>query len=146
MSLYLNCFFSPRQKIVKYCFKKIIYFNWRLVSYFTILWWFLTYIEMNQPWVYMYLLILKLLLSPSPSHPSGLSQCIGFQYPVSCIELGLVIYFTYGNIHVSMLFSQITPPLPSPTKSNDIIYICVLLLSCIYVRHYHLSKFYIYMH
>ena len=33
MSLYLNCFFSPRQKIVKYCFlKKMIYFNWRLVT------------------------------------------------------------------------------------------------------------------
>ena len=94
-------------------------------SYFTILWWFLTYIEMNQPWVYMCLLILKPLLSPSQSHPSGLSQCISFQYPVSCIELGLVIYFTYGNTHVSMLFSQITPPSPSPRKSNDIIYICV---------------------
>ena len=32
--------------------------------------------------------------------------------PVSCIELGLVIYFTYGNIHVSVLFSQISPLLP----------------------------------
>ena len=30
---------------------------------------------------------------------------------------GLVIYFTYGKIHVSMLFSQIIPSLPSPTES-----------------------------
>ena len=45
---------------------------------------------------------------PSPSHSSGLSQCTGFECPVSCIELGLVIYFTYGNVHVSVLFSQIT--------------------------------------
>ena len=37
--------------------------------------------------------------SPSPSHPSG------FECPVSCIELGLVIYFTYSNIHVSLLLS-----------------------------------------
>ena len=49
-------------------------------------------------------------LPPSPPHPSGLSQCTGFEGPVSHIELGLVIYFTYGNIHVSMLFSQIIPP------------------------------------
>ena len=39
---------------------------------------------------------------PSSSHPSGLSQCTDFECPVSCIKLGLVVYFTYGNIHVSM--------------------------------------------
>ena len=32
---------------------------------------------------------------PSSSHPSELSQCTGFECPVSCIELGQVIYFTY---------------------------------------------------
>ena len=30
-------------------------------------------------------------------------------------SVSLVIYFTNGNIHVSMLFSQIIPPLSSPT-------------------------------
>ena len=43
---------------------------------------------------------------PSPSHPSGLSQCTGFECPVSCIELGLVIYFTYGNTHASAHANQ----------------------------------------
>ena len=47
---------------------------------------------------------------PMPS--SRLSQCTGFECPISCIELGLVLYFTYGNIHVSVLFSQIIPLLP----------------------------------
>ena len=42
---------------------------------------------------------------PSPSHPSGSSQCTSPECPVSCIEPGLAIYFTYGNIHVSTLFS-----------------------------------------
>ena len=67
-------------------------------------------------------------------------------HPVSCIELGLVIYFTYGNIHVSMLFSQIIPPSPSPTESKNLFFISVfLLLSCIQGHRYHLSKFHIYV-
>ena len=38
-------------------------------NFFTILWWFLPYIDMNQPWVYMCPTILKFLPTslPSPS-------------------------------------------------------------------------------
>ena len=47
------------------------------------------------------------ILNPLPtsllSHPSGLSQSTGFECPVLCMELALVIYFTHGDIHVSML-------------------------------------------
>ena len=32
-------------------------------NYFTILWWFLPYINMNQPWVYMY----PTILNPAPT-------------------------------------------------------------------------------
>ena len=45
---------------------------------------------------------------PSPSHPSGLSQCTSFECPASCIQLGLVIYFTYGNIHRNTNFNGST--------------------------------------
>ena len=65
---------------------------------------------MNQPWVYMCPPFWTPLLPSSPSHPSGSSQCTGPEHPDSCIEPGLAIYFTYGNIHISMLFSQIIPP------------------------------------
>ena len=36
------------------------------------------------------------------------------------IQPGLVICFTLDNIHVSMLFSQNIPPLPSPTESKNL--------------------------
>ena len=44
-------------------------------KYFTILWWFLPYIHMNQPWVYMCSPFWTPVPPPSPSHPSGSSQC-----------------------------------------------------------------------
>ena len=69
---------------------------------------------MNQPWVYLCSPSWTSLPPPSPSHPSGSSQCTSPEHPVSCIKPGLAIYFTYDHIHVSMLFSQIIPPLPSP--------------------------------
>ena len=80
-----------------------------------------------------------------PSHPSGSSQCTSPEHPVSCIEPGLAICFTYDNIYVSMLFSHILPLSPSPTESKRLFNTSVsLLLSHIQGYHYHLSKFHIY--
>ena len=62
------------------------------------------------------------------------------QPQASCIEPGLAIHFTY-DIHVSMPFSQIIPPLSSPTESKRLFYISVsLLLSRMQGYRYHLSK------
>ena len=44
-------------------------------NYFTILWWFLPYIHMNPPWVYMCSPSWTPLPPPSLSHPSGSSYC-----------------------------------------------------------------------
>ena len=89
--------------------------------------------------------ILNPLPSPSPPHPSGLFQSTGSACWASCIELALVIYFTYGNTHISMLFSQITPPLPSPTESESLSFTSVSpLLPCTKDYWYHLSKFHTY--
>ena len=105
----------------------------------------LPHINMNLPRVYMCSPSWTPLPLPSLYPPSGSSQCTSPKHPVSCIEPGLAIFFVYDIIHVSMPFSQIIPPSPSPTESKRLFYISVsLLLSLIQGYHYHLSEFHIY--
>ena len=87
------------------------------------------------------------ILNPPPSfHPVPSLWVIPVHQPqASSIKPGLVICFIYDIIHVSMPFSQIIPPSPSPTESKRLLYTSVsLLLSCIQAYRYHLSKFHIY--
>ena len=106
----------------------------------------LPYINMNPPQVYTCSPSWTPLPPPSPYHPSGSSQCTSPKHPVSCIELGQAIRFVYDIIHVSMPFSQIIPPSPSPTESKRLFYTSVsLLLSRVQGYCYCLSKFHIYV-
>ena len=57
---------------------------------------------------------------PSPSHPARLSQSTSFRSPASYSKLSLAIYFTYGNVYVSMLLSQFIPPFSSLTVSTSL--------------------------
>ena len=96
---------------------------------------------MNPPRVYTCSPSWTPLRPPSPYHPSGSSQCTSPKHPVSCIKPGLVIHFLYDIIHVSIPFSQIIPPSPSPPESKRLFYTSVwFLVSCIQGYHYHLSK------
>ena len=105
----------------------------------------LPYIHMNLPQVYMCSPSYTHLPPPSPCHPSGSSQCTSPKHPVSCIEAGLAIRFIYDIIHVSMPFSQIIPPSPSPTESKRLFYTFVsVLLSRKQGYHYLPSRFHIY--
>ena len=121
--IYMFIFFFTKHCILFY--KKIIYFNWRLIYSTVVV--FAIHRHESATGVPVFP-ILKPLPPPSPSHPTGLSQGAGFEHPVSCIALGLVICFTYGNIHVSVLFSQIIPPSPSPTEPRSLFFTSVSLL------------------
>ena len=117
------------------------YFIFKL--YITVL--VLPKIKMNLPQVYMCSPSWTPLPPPSLYHPSGSSQCTSPKHPVSCIDPGLATRFIHDILHVSMPFSQIFPPSPSPTESKRLFYTSVsLLLSCIQGYCYHLSKFHIY--
>ena len=133
----LSCFFFFFLPIFSFYF---IFYS--ILLYNTVL--VLPYINMNPPWVYMCSQSWTPLPLLSPYHLSGLSQCTSPKHPVSRIELRLVIRFLYDIIHVSMPFSQIIPPSPSPTESKSLFYTSVsLLLSHIQGYRYHLSKFHI---
>ena len=97
-------------------------------NYFTILWWFFAIHSHESAMGVHVFPILNPLPPPSASYPSGSSQCTNPEHPVSWIKPALVICFTYDNIHVSVIFSQIIPPLPSPTESKRLFYTSVPLL------------------
>ena len=113
---------------------KFIYFNWRLITLQYCIG-FAIHQHESATGIHVFPILNP---PPSPYHRSGSSQCTSPKHPVSCIEPGLAIHFIYDIIHVSMSFSQIIPPSPSPTESKRLFYTSVsLLLSRIQGYHYH---------
>ena len=119
-----------------------LFFFYFILLYNTVL--VLPYINMNPPRVYMSSQSWTPLLPPSSYHLSVSSQCISPKHPVPCIEPRWR-FISYMILYVSMPFSQIIPPSPSPTESKRLFYTSVsLLLSHKRGYRYHLPKFHIY--
>ena len=132
-SHHLNIFSPNLWVVVSFClfifylilfFLRLIYFNWRIMTLqycgcFCHTSTSISHRDMCPPHP-------KPSLSPpSQPYPSGLSQSTGFGCPASCIKLALAIYFTYDNVYVLMLFSQIIPPSPFPTESKSLFFTSV---------------------
>ena len=133
--VYISFFLSVLYVFFIFIFILFIYL---FLLYNTVL--VLPYINMNLPWVYISSQSWTPLPPASPYHPSGLSQCTNLKHPVSCIKPRLAIHFLYDIIHVSMPFSKIIPPSPSPTESKRLFYTSVsLLLSRVYPRIFFIS-------
>ena len=124
----LSCFIAPAPSIQYHALN----LDWRSVSYM-ILHMFQCYSPKSSHTFPIPL--------PSPYHLSRSSQCTSPKHPVSCIEPRLAIRFLHESIDVSMPFSLIIPPSPSPIESKRLFYTSVsLLLSRIQGYRYHLFK------
>ena len=113
--------YSPFSLFLKF---KFMYFNWQLITLQYCIG-FAIHQHESATGVHMFPLLNLPPPPPSPYHPSGSSQCTSPKHPVSCIKPGLAIRFLYDFIHVSMPFSQIIPPSPSPTESKRLFYTSV---------------------
>ena len=65
------------------------------------------------------------LAPPSPLHlisPPRSSRSAGLELPASYSDFPLAVYFTHGNVHDSVLLSQLAPPSPHPTVSTSLFF------------------------
>ena len=104
---------------------------------FLILYWFLPYINMNQP----------SLPNPLRHLPPQTAPLVATEHwaelSVSHGKFPLGISFTYGSVRVSMLLSEFVPPSPSPTGSTRLFFVSVSPLRPRTQAHQdHLSRFY----
>ena len=93
----------------------------------------LPYIDLNPPWVYMCSPSWTPLPPPSPSHPSGSSQCTTPEHPVSCKNLDWR-FLSHMIIYMFQCHSPISShPRPLPQSPKDCsIHLC--LFCCLTYR------------
>ena len=126
---------ANRSLLLCLCLSLFLFF-FKLINLFILLYniiLVLPYIDLNLPWMYMCSSSWIPLLPPSPSHPSGSSQCTSPKHPVLCIEPGLAICFNL-IIYMFQCHSPISShPCPLPQSPKDCsIHLC--LFCCLAYR------------
>ena len=96
------------------------FFNCRLN---TILWWFLPYIDMNQPWVYMCSTILN---TPSTSLPTP-SLWIVLEHHLHALHMhrSSVLHMAIYMFQCYCLSHQGSPSIPTFNLSGNLFYMCI---------------------
>ena len=135
---------EQRQGNIKIFFP-FIFISWRLITlqYCS---GFLPCIDMNQPWIYMCSPSRSPLLPPSPSHPSGSSQCTSPEHLSHASNLGwwsvshLMIYmFQYYSLRSS--HPRLLPQSPKVCS----VHLCLFFCFACRVIVNHLFKFHVYV-
>ena len=134
-----------KQHIFLTLFIFFIYFYQLEANYFTILQWFLSYIDMNQPWIYMY------SPSQSPLPPPSLPNSSGFSQYTRPEHLSHASHLGWCSVSPQIIYMfrscslETSHPLLLP-QSPKVCFVHVsLFLFCMQGYHYHLSKFHIYV-
>ena len=96
------------------------FFNCRLN---TILWWFLPYIDMNQPWVYMCSTILN---TPSTSLPTP-SLWVVLEHHLHALHMhrSSVLHTAIYMFQCYCLSHQGSPSIPTFNLSGNLFYMCI---------------------
>ena len=99
-------------------------------NHFTILWWFLPHVDMHQPWVSMFPCVPKAPPSPSPSHPSGLSQSLALSalFHASNLDwssISHMIIFMFQCYSLKSSHSHLLPQSPKVCSLNLCLFCCL---------------------
>ena len=125
-TLHLHAFSNPRTLWILSFLKKVIYFQLE-DNCFTTLCWLqhrasaISVRMSSHSWTSPH--------APPPSHTSRLSE-YQIELPASYRKFPWAIYFTYGNVYVSMLLSQFVPPSPLALPTSVFSMSASLFLPC----------------
>ena len=129
-------------------FKNLFIFNWRIIALQCCVGFCQTSASINRRYTRVpSLLNLPPASPPSSSPPSHPSYVVTEHHAehLCYSSFPFAICFTYGNVHISVLFSEFVPPSFSPAVSMSLISMAESLFPpCKGVHQYQFSRFHIY--
>ena len=121
-------------------FFPFIFISWRLITLQNCSG-FLPYIDMKQPWIYMYSSSQSPLPPPSPPDPSGSSQCTRSEHLSHACNLG---WWSVSPLIIYMFRCCSLETSHPRLLQKSVLYICVSFSVLHIGLLFHISKFHIY--